>query len=192
MNNYEPDILARDLAVIFCGLNPATTAAVAGHNFSSRSNRFWTVLHLAGFTDVRLQPHEERRLLDYGCGLTAVVDRPTRRAIDVPPDEFRKARPGFEAKMRRYAPRSIAFLGKRAFSAMVEQPDVAWGLSPTGLAGSMAWVLPNPSGLNKAFTLDALVKAYGDLRTALRAAPSPQASIMVTDGAMHCPSPKTD
>jgi double-stranded uracil-DNA glycosylase len=72
LNRYEPDILAGDLDVIFCGLNPATTAATAGHNFSSRSNRFWTVLHLAGFTDVRLQPHEERRLLDYGCGDGAV------------------------------------------------------------------------------------------------------------------------
>jgi double-stranded uracil-DNA glycosylase len=67
LNRYEPDILAGDLDVICC-LNPATTAATAGHNFSSRSNRFWTVLHLAGLTDVRLQPHEERRLLDYGCG----------------------------------------------------------------------------------------------------------------------------
>jgi G:T/U-mismatch repair DNA glycosylase len=37
-----------------------------GHNFSSRSNRFWAVLHFAGFTDVRPQPHEQRRLLDYG------------------------------------------------------------------------------------------------------------------------------
>lgn len=88
MSSYEPDILARDLDVIFCGVNPATTAAVVGHNFSSCSNRFWTVLHLTGFTDVRLQPHEERRLLEYRCGLTAVVARPTRRAIDVPPDEF--------------------------------------------------------------------------------------------------------
>jgi len=58
LNSYEPDILARDLDVIFCGVNPAMTAAVAGHNFSSRSNRFWTVLHLAGFTDARLQPAE--------------------------------------------------------------------------------------------------------------------------------------
>jgi hypothetical protein len=99
LNIHETDILAADLEVVFCGLNLATTAAAAGHNFSSRNNRFWTVLHLAGFTDVRLQPHEERRLLDYGCGLTAVVDRPTRRAIDVSPDEFRKARPGFEAKI---------------------------------------------------------------------------------------------
>jgi double-stranded uracil-DNA glycosylase len=191
LNRYEPDILAGDLDVVFCGLNPATTAATAGHNFSSHSNRFWTVLHLAGFTDVRLQPHEERRLLDYGCGLTTVVDRPTRRAIDVPPDEFRKARPGFEAKIRRYAPRSIGFLGKRAFSAMIEQPDVEWGLYPTGFAGTMAWILPNPSGLNKAFTRDALVKAYSELLTALRAAPSPRESIMVTDDTNYRPSLKT-
>jgi len=40
LNSYEADILARDLDVIFCGVNPAMTAAVAGHNFSSRSNRF--------------------------------------------------------------------------------------------------------------------------------------------------------
>jgi TDG/mug DNA glycosylase family protein len=190
LNRYEPDILAGDLDVIFCGLNPATTAATAGHNFSSRSNRFWTVLHFAGFTDVRLEPHEGRRLLDYGCGITAVVDRPTRRAIDVPPDELRKARPGFEAKMRRYAPRAIGFLGKRSFSAMIERPDVEWGVHPTGFAGTMAWILPNPSGLNKAFTLDALVKAYSELRTALRTAPSPRESIMVTDDTTHRPSLK--
>jgi TDG/mug DNA glycosylase family protein len=172
LSRYEQDILANDLDVIFCGVNPATTAAVAGHNFSSRSNRFWTVLHLAGFTDIRLQ-HEERRLLDYRCGLTAVVDRATRRAIDVPRDEFRKARPGFEAKMRRYTPRSAAFLGKRAFSAMMDQPDIAWGRYPAGFAGTTAWLLPNPSGLNKAFSLEALVEAYGELRAALRAAPPP-------------------
>jgi len=174
LNIHETDILAADLEVVFCGLYLATTAAAAGHNFSSRSNRFWTVLHLAGFTDVRFQPHEERRLLDYGCGLTAVVDRPTRRAIDVSPDEFRKARPGFEAKIWRYAPRSIAFLGKRAFSAMIDQPDVEWGRHPTRCVGTTAWLLPNPGGLNKAFTLDALVTAYGDLRTALLAEPSPR------------------
>jgi G:T/U-mismatch repair DNA glycosylase len=41
LSRYESDILAHDLDVIFCGMNPATTAAAAGHNFSSRSNRFW-------------------------------------------------------------------------------------------------------------------------------------------------------
>jgi TDG/mug DNA glycosylase family protein len=54
---YEPDVLAEDLEVVFCGINPATTAAAARHNFSNGSNRFWTALHLAGFTDRRLQAH---------------------------------------------------------------------------------------------------------------------------------------
>jgi TDG/mug DNA glycosylase family protein len=30
----------------------------------------------------------------------------------------------------------------------------------------MAWVLPNPSGLNRNFTIDALVRAYAELRIA--------------------------
>ena len=78
------------------------------------------------------------------------------------PDEFRKARPGFEAKIWRYAPRSIAFLGKRAFSAMIDQSDVEWGRHPTRFAGTTVWVLPNPSGLNnKAFTLDGLWRLAG-------------------------------
>jgi TDG/mug DNA glycosylase family protein len=163
----KSDILARRLDVIFCGLNPALSAAVAGHNFSNGSNRFWTVLHLAGFTDVRLQPRDERRLLEYGCGITAVVRRPTRRAAEVSPEEFRQARLGFEARMRQYAPRAIAFLGKRALAAMIGRPDIDWGRLPAEFAGTMAWILPNPSGLNRGFTLNALVSAYAELRIAL-------------------------
>jgi TDG/mug DNA glycosylase family protein len=171
LSGYEPDILAQGLNVIFCGLNPASSAAAAGHNFSSGSNRFWTVLHLAGFTDVRIRPQDERRLLEYRCGITAVVRRPTRRAAEVGPEEFRQARRGFEARMRRYAPRCIAFLGKRAVAAMIGRMDVDWGRLPAEFAGSMAWVLPNPSGLNRGFTLDALVRAYGGLRVACRSLP---------------------
>ena len=167
MTGYQPDILARGLDVIFCGVNPGLTAAADGHNFSNRSNRFWAVLHLAGFTDTRLQPHDERRLLEYGCGITAVVPRPTKRADEIPPEEFRRGRAGFEAKMRRYAPRGIAFLGKRALSAMTGRSDVAWGPYPPGFAETAAWVLPNPSGLNRSFSLDALVSAYSELRRAL-------------------------
>jgi TDG/mug DNA glycosylase family protein len=164
---YESDILARGLDVIFCGLNPASSAVAAGHNFSNRNNRFWPVLHLAGFTDVRLQPQDEHRLLEYGCGITAVVRRPTKRADEVLAEEFRQARPEFETKMRRYAPRVIAFLGKRGFSAMIGRSDVGWGVYADAFAETTAWILPNPSGLNRSFTLDALVGAYAELRHAL-------------------------
>ena len=161
---YEPDVLAKGLDVIFCGINPANTAAEAGHNFSSASNRFWRVLHLACFTPTQLAPQNERRLLDYHCGITAVVRRSTARASDVSLGEFKRARSQFEAKMRYYAPRYVAFLGKRALSAMLGQPKIDWGRQSACLAGSHSWVLPNPSGLNRTFALDALVRSYSELR----------------------------
>jgi TDG/mug DNA glycosylase family protein len=132
------------------------------------------VLHLAGFTDVRLQPQDERRLLEYGCGITAIVRRPTRRAEEVSSEELRQARRGFEAKVRQYPPRSIALLGKRAFSIMIGQPEVPWGRQAMSFAGTMSWILANPSGLNRSFTLDALVSAYSELRLALETSRSPR------------------
>jgi TDG/mug DNA glycosylase family protein len=167
LTKYSPDVLAKGLSVVFCGLNPATSAVADGYNFSNPSNRFWTVLHLAGFTDVRLKPQEERSLLDYGCGISAVVTRPTKRAAEVAPEEFRQARAAFEAKMNRYGPRSIAFLGKAALAAMVGQRNVNWGGQSIQVAGALVWVLPNPSGLNRGFSLDALVQAYSELRVAI-------------------------
>ena len=164
---YESDILARGLDVVFCGLNPAASAAAAGHNFSNRSNRFWPVLHLAGFTSVHLRPQDERRLLEFGCGITAVVRRPTRRADEVMPEEFEEARLGFEAKVRRYGPRAVAFLGKRALSAMAGRPDVQWGQQKAEFAGAIAWVLPNPSGLNAHYTLADLAREFEALRLAV-------------------------
>jgi TDG/mug DNA glycosylase family protein len=168
VSSYTPDILAKQLDVIFCGLNPALSAAASGHNFSHPSNRFWPVLHQAGFTAERIDPQNERQLLSYRCGITAVVPRPTRRAGEVRHSEFKAARRTFEAKIRRYQPRAAAFLGKRAFSAMTGHVVPSWGRQPIEFGGALAWILPNPSGLNRAFTFEDLVTAYAELRQAIR------------------------
>ena len=167
MNAYEADILAPGLDVMFCGLNPPPAVAAGGHSFAGASNRFWQVIHLAGFTPRRLDAAEECSLLDYRCGITAAVYRPTKQGTEVSLREFREARPPLEARVRLYKPRVIAFLGKRAIAAMLNTPDIRWGLQPASFAGAIAWVLPNPSGLNRAFGLDALVSAYSELRAAL-------------------------
>ncbi|WP_445165359.1 G/U mismatch-specific DNA glycosylase [Mycolicibacterium sp. Dal123E01] len=163
MRSYQPDILAGGLDVVFCGINPALTAQADGYNFSSRTNRFWSVIHLAGFTDRRLAPAEERTLLQFGCGITAVVMRPTSEAREVSALEIRQALSSFETKMRAVAPRMLAFLGKPAISVVLGTGAVSWGLQSTSVAGSAAWVLPNPSGRNRRFTTDALVSAYAEL-----------------------------
>ncbi|WP_245254302.1 G/U mismatch-specific DNA glycosylase [Paraburkholderia sp. LEh10] len=165
-----PDILESGLSVVFCGINPGICAASTGRHFAGRGNRFWRVVHLAGFTPEQIRSEDDVTLLRYGCGLTTVVSRPTARADQLSPWEFNAAASAFEQKIERYAPQCVAFLGKMALSAMSGKRDISWGLQSKPFGGARAWVLPNPSGLNRTFSLDALVAAYHELRLALTAA----------------------
>jgi TDG/mug DNA glycosylase family protein len=162
-----PDLLEPGLDVVFCGINPGMRAASTGHHFDGRGNRFWQVLHLAGFTPEQLTPERGPTLLEYRCGLTTVVSRPSARADELSRSEIEAAGPDFERKIERYAPRYLAMLGKMAFSALSGKRDVDWGLQSQAIGGARVWVLPNPSGLNRGFSVASLVTAYRELSTSL-------------------------
>src|ERR1700735_741706 len=121
------DLLSKNLDVVFCGINPGQSAAEAGHHFSSPSNRFWRVLYLAGFTPHLIRPENDRTILQYGCGLTAAVERPTVSASELTRHEFRQAAKKLESKIEKYRPRFVAFLGKPAFAAIFRLQRVEWG-----------------------------------------------------------------
>ena len=161
-----PDLLRKDLDVVFCGINPALSAARAGHHFSNPNNRFWRVLFRAGFTPHLIRPENDCTILEYGYGLTAAVERPTARASELTTHEFHEAAGKLERKLRRYRPRYLAFLGKPAFAAIFRKGSVNWGQQFMRFGGAEVWVLPNPSGLNRAFSLEELVSAYRNLRSA--------------------------
>jgi double-stranded uracil-DNA glycosylase len=164
--NGLPDILANDLDVVFCGLNPGLQAAASGHHFAGRGNRFWLVLFSAGFTSRLFEPTDDRLLLSEGCGLTAVVARPTASADEVSVGEFTAAADALDRKIETYQPRLVAFLGKKAYGAIVGRSTVEWGRQNEMFGSTGAWVLPNPSGRNRGFSLDELILAYRELRVA--------------------------
>ncbi|ASS59201.1 mismatch-specific DNA-glycosylase (plasmid) [Rhizobium leguminosarum] len=153
------EILVPGLSAVFCGLNPALSAVRDGHNFSNPSNRFWRVL--------LLQADEERELLQYGCGLTSAVSRPTKSASELKRQDYLSAAPVLENKTRKFAPANLAFLGKAAYAGISLRADVEWGRQPETFAGAAVWLLPNPSGLNRAFTLTTLTEHYLELRLTL-------------------------
>ncbi len=161
------EIMAPQLSVVFCGLNPALTAHRDGHNFSNRSNRFWRVLHLAGFTPRLLRAEEEREMLQYGVGLTSAVSRPTKSASELKKSDYIAAAPVLEEKIRRHAPANLAFLGKAAYAAISLRANIEWGKQPEAFAGASIWVLPNPSGLNRAFDLAKLTEHYRAVKLAV-------------------------
>lgn len=46
------------------------------------------MIYQAGFTDRQLKPQEAQHLLDYRCGVTKLVDRPTVQANEVSKQEL--------------------------------------------------------------------------------------------------------
>ncbi|WP_043203493.1 G/U mismatch-specific DNA glycosylase [Paraburkholderia acidipaludis] len=182
-----PDLLAPGLSIVFCGINPGLRAVATGHHFAGRGNRFWRALYLAGLTPELLDAEHDRLLLQYGYGLTTAVARPTARADELSRAEIEAEALQFEAKIRRYAPDVIAFLGKAAICAMSGARDIEWGSQTARFGGARAWVLPNPSGLNRAFSLEALAAAYSELRSAV-ASPSPAGGLEAQEPVLPTPS----
>lgn len=160
------DILAPDLRVVFCGINPGKSSAHTGFHFAHPGNRFWKVIHQAGFTDRLLKPEEELQLLDTRCGITMLVERPTVQASEVELLELRSGGRELVRKMQEYQPRALAILGKQAFEKAFQARGARWGKQQVTIGTTEVWVLPNPSGLNRA-TLDKLVEAYRELDDAL-------------------------
>jgi TDG/mug DNA glycosylase family protein len=162
------DIIANNLTVVFCGINPGLKSAWDGHHFSGRSNRFWKVLHQAGFTPHQIEPLNDATILDFGYGLTTAVERATVRADELSKDEFAASIEAFKFKMAQFGPKYIAFLGKPAYMAFFGKKQISWGAQPEDFCGAKVWVLPNPSGLNRGFTLNDLVVHYRQMFCAIQ------------------------
>jgi TDG/mug DNA glycosylase family protein len=108
-------------------------------------------------------------LLNEGCGLTTVVARPTASADQISISEFAGASAALKRKIEVHKPGFVAFLGKKAYSAIVDRSTVEWGRQTELFGGTRAWILPNPSGRNRGFSFDELAVAYRELRLAARA-----------------------
>jgi TDG/mug DNA glycosylase family protein len=162
------------LQVLFCGINPSLRSGETGFHFARPGNRFWAALHLAGFTPRVLRPDESAELSRYGVGVTNLVDRPTRAAADLTPEELRAGVAGLADLVERWHPRTVAILGIGAYRLAFARPRAVLGPQPETLGGRPVWALPNPSGLNAHFRVEDLGQLYAQLRD--RPAPWPAIS----------------
>jgi len=146
------DIAALDLQVLFVGINPSTHSARAGHHFATRGNPFWRLLHASGLTPVLLRPEEDRRLLEFRLGLTSGCPRPTGAASELSRAEQVEGARLLLRRLERLRPRFVALLGLTLYRVVVPGGDEPGpGLKAGPLAGARVFVLPNPSGRNRAY-----------------------------------------
>lgn len=163
-----PDIIAPNLDVLFCGINPSLYSAAVGHHFARPGNRFWPTLYAAGFTERLLAPFEDGGLLQLGYGLTNIVDRATARADELDAEELVIGQQQLLAKVQHYRPRFLAILGISAYRTAFNRPKAAIGQQDESLYSAILWVLPNPSGLNAHYQLEALKRIYRELLVAIK------------------------
>ena len=160
------DVIAPDLCVLFCGINPGVYTAAVGHHFARPGNRFWPALHAGGFTDNVLSPFDERELLKSGYGITNVVMRTTATADALTKEEIIAGGEQLRAKVLRFRPRVLAVLGVGAYRTAFNQPKATVGRQQETIGDTTLWVLPNPSGLNANYQAPELARLFRELKDA--------------------------
>ena len=144
------DVIAPDLRVLFCGINPGLYTAAVDHHFARPGNRFWPALYAAGFTDRLLSPFDERELLKSGYGITNVVARTSATADLLTEEEIVAGGERLRAKVLRYHPKVLAILGLGVLVARADLIGRTLGAGehettlPAGASLSLA--LPDGSG----------------------------------------------
>jgi len=163
------DVIARRLRVLFVGINPGLYSGAVGHHFARPGNRFWKVLHRAGFTDEIVSPFDERALLRCGFGITNLVNRATAAADELAPADLRRGALRLERLVRRSRPRIVAILGMGAYATAFRRSRVRVGEQRERIGRARVWVLPNPSGRTAGYQLAALTRAFRELGRTARA-----------------------
>jgi TDG/mug DNA glycosylase family protein len=166
-----PDVLAPDLDVLFCGINPGRFSDAAAAHFANPRNDFWRLLHQAGFTPRLLEPAEQFELLRYGVGVTNAAARTTPGSGDLRKADFAGSADRLEGIARELGPKFIGFVGKEAYRGTFgERPGL--GLQERRLGDTQLFVLPSTSPANAAVPYDERLRWFRELAELSRASGS--------------------
>lgn len=159
MRRQLPDYLRPGLDVVFVGFNPGERSARIGHYYAGRGNQFWKFLFESRLVPERLRPEDDRRVLEFGLGLTDVVKRWSKSSSDLRKGDYERGVPVLIAKLTKFAPRVVAFNGKGAYEESSGR-KVGLGLRTEVLAGARVYVLPSTSGRNGSLTRAAKLRHF--------------------------------
>lgn len=143
-----PDVLTFDLDVIFCGTAKGEASARLGYYYAGPGNKFYGILHDAGFTPHKLRPDQCYQINQFKIGLTDLVHTESGNDSEISKEAYDVD--GFLAKMKEYKPKLIAFNGKKGASFVLGFKGVTslveYGLQERTIGQSKLFVLPSTSG----------------------------------------------
>lgn len=135
------------MKLVVVGCNPGERSARVGHYYAGRGNQFWPLLYDSGVLPEMLESKDDKRVIEFGMGLTDLVKRPTRGIEEINREEFAEGRILLAQKLEELTPKVIAFNGKIVFERFAQRP-CKLGLQKEPLYGAHVFVLPSTSGQN--------------------------------------------
>lgn len=142
-----PDYLRKGMKLIIVGCNPSESSVRAGHYYAGRSNLFWPTLFESGVIPEPFNYPDDRRVIEFGIGLTDLVKRPTRGIEELKREDFAEGRIVLSQKLEEFSPRVVAFNGKMTYEQFAQR-KCNYGLQKELLYGAQVYVLPSTSGQN--------------------------------------------
>ncbi len=129
------------------GCNPTESSVRAGHYYAGRGNPFWPMLYESGVVPEPFDYPDDRRIIEFGIGLTDLVKRPTKTMEELKREDFAEGRIVLSQKLEEYLPKVVAFNGKMPFEQFAQR-KCNYGLQKIHSYGAHVFVLPSTVGQN--------------------------------------------
>lgn len=149
MSHVLPDVLQKNLKVVFCGTAAGDVSAQVGAYYAGPGNRFWETLFAVGFTPIHLEARQFREVTKYGIGLTDLAKHTSGADKILKSTDF-----GSEAlreKILMYQPRWLAFTSKRTAKEFYGVKQIDYGEQAEMIGETRVFVLTSPSGAARGF-----------------------------------------
>jgi TDG/mug DNA glycosylase family protein len=140
-----PDHLRKGMKLVIVGCNPTESSVRVGHYYAGRDNSFWPILFESGVVPEPFDYHDDKRVIEFGIGLTDLVKRPSKTTETLTREDFAEGRIVLAQKLEEFLPRVIAFNGKLAFEQFAQR-KCNYGLQKASLYGAKVYVLPATPG----------------------------------------------
>ena len=140
-----PDYLRRGMKLVIVGCNPSESSVRVGHYYAGRGNQFWPALYEGGVVPEPLEYRDDKRVIEFGVGLTDLVKRPTRGVEELSREDFAEGRIVLSQKLEEFAPHVVAFNGKLTYEQFAQR-KCRYGQQKELLYGAHVYVLPTTIG----------------------------------------------
>jgi len=94
-------------------------------------NEFWPMLYESGVVPEPFDYHDDKRVIEFGVGLTDLVKRPTKSVEELKREDYAEGRIVLSQKLEEFAPHVVAFNGKMTYEQFSQRKCKIWNSKRT-------------------------------------------------------------